>query len=71
MKSKIFFKKRINDISEEFSIKKTEFCRDSSLYKQQIEHLNNKIEDLKEALESNQLRYEERLCKLIFYSKLV
>lgn len=55
----------MSDITEEFTIKKLEFNRENALLKQQIEFLNNKIDELKEALESNQNKYEDRLCKYL------
>ena len=55
---------KLNDISEEFTIKKLEFNRENALLKQQIEFLNRKNEELKESIDLNQNRYEEKLLSL-------
>jgi hypothetical protein len=46
-------------------IKKLEYTRVNALLSQQIEFLNKKIEENTVTIETNQKRYEERLCKKI------
>lgn len=46
-------------------IKKLDYTRVNALLTQQIEFLNKKIEENQATIETNQKRYEERLCKNI------
>lgn len=45
-------------------IKKLDYTRVNALLTQQIEFLNKKIEENQSTIETNQKRYEERLCKI-------
>ncbi len=46
-------------------IKKLDYTRVNALLTQQIEFLNKKIEENQVSMETNQKRYEERLCNFI------
>jgi len=54
-------------------IKKLDYTRVNALLTQQIEFLNKKIEENQITTETNQKKYEERLCKinlLIFLNQI-
>lgn len=62
----ILFFYRFNESNDEFMIKKLDYTRTNALLTQQIEFLNKKIEENQATMETNQKKYEERLCKHSF-----
>ena len=57
-------KKKYSELNDVHMTKNLEYTRDSALFKQQIEYLNKKNEEMSKAVEANQKRYEERLFSL-------
>ena len=57
-------KKKYSELNDNHMTKNLEYTRDSALFKQQIEYLNQKNEEMVKASEANQKRYEERLFSL-------
>ena len=57
-------KKKYSELNDTHMMKNLEYTRDSALFKQQIEYLEKKNEEMNKNLEANQKRYEERLFSL-------
>ena len=57
-------KKKFTELNDIHMMKNLEYTRDCALFKQQIEYLNKKNEEMTKTLEINQKRYEERLFSL-------
>ena len=57
-------KKKYNELNDAHMMKNLEYTRDSALFKQQIEYLNAKNEEMTKTSEANQKRYEEKLFSL-------
>ncbi len=57
-------KKKYSELNDTHMMKNLEYTRDSALFKQQIEYLNKKNEEMAKSSEANQKRYEERLFSL-------
>lgn len=56
--------KKYSELNDTHMMKNLEYTRDSALFKQQIEYLEKKNEEMNKNLEANQKRYEERLFSL-------